>query len=170
MKVVVFGGAGFVGSHVCDKLSDAGYEVYVFDIVDSPYLRSDQSMLKGDILDESAVNEAVQGSDAVFNLAGIADIGEANGRPVDTVKFNILGNTIVLEACRQAEVKRFANSSGSDPEIWQEKLGVRAVGRNMEEQHGTMILREPHSQYANSDISTYTGHSVSQHDNMLPWS
>lgn len=111
MKITVFGGAGFLGSHVCDKLSDAGHDVFIYDIVPSPWLRSDQSMVVGDILNENEVLKAVEGADAVFNFAGIADIGEANGRPVDTVKYNILGNTIVLEACRLHSVGRYVFAS-----------------------------------------------------------
>jgi UDP-glucose 4-epimerase len=111
MKITVFGGSGFLGSHVCDKLSDAGHKVVIYDIVPSPWLRSDQSMIVGDIIDEDSVLKAVEGSDAVFNFAGIADIGEANGRPVDTVKYNILGNTIILEACRLQSVDRYVFAS-----------------------------------------------------------
>lgn len=111
MKITVFGGAGFLGSHVCDKLSDAGHDVVIFDIVRSPWLRSDQSMIVGDILDEKAVMDAIEGADAVFNFAGIADIGEANDRPVDTVKYNILGNTIILESCRLQSVNRYVFAS-----------------------------------------------------------
>ncbi len=111
MKITVFGGAGFLGSHVCDKLSEAGHQVVIYDIKPSDFLRSDQTMIVGDILDEDAVTKAVQGSDAVFNFAGIADIGEANGRPLDTVRYNILGNTVVLEACRTEQVKRYLFAS-----------------------------------------------------------
>lgn len=111
MKITVFGGAGFLGSHVCDKLSDAGHDVTIYDIRQSPYLRDGQTMVVGDILDEQAVHAAVAGAEAVFNFAGIADIGDANGRPIDTVKYNILGNTIVLEACRAAGVRRFLFAS-----------------------------------------------------------
>ena len=106
-----FGGAGFLGSHVCDKLSDARHKVVVFDRVVSPYLRSDQVMIEGDILDEKSVLKAVKGADAVFNFAGIADIGEANGRPADTVKYNILGNVHILGACCEAKVKRYVFAS-----------------------------------------------------------
>ena len=111
MKITVFGGAGFLGSHVCDKLTDAGDDVLVYDKVRSPWLRPDQSMVEGDILDENAVSKAVEGSGAVFNFAGIADIGEANGRPLGTVKYNILGNAIILDACRKASVGRFVFAS-----------------------------------------------------------
>lgn len=111
MRITVFGGAGFLGSHVCDKLSDAGHSVTVFDLVPSPYIRPDQRMVVGDILDEDAVDAAVAGADAVYNFAGIADIGEADSRPLDTARYNVLGNIVVLEAARKAEVKRFVFAS-----------------------------------------------------------
>jgi UDP-glucose 4-epimerase len=82
-----------------------------FDIRQSPCLRSDQQEIVGDILNINEVQSAVQNADIVFNFAGIADIGEANGRPVDTVRFNILGNTNILEACRLAGIKRYVFAS-----------------------------------------------------------
>ena len=111
MKIIVFGGSGFLGSHIADKLSDAGHEVSLFDLRHSEWLRADQKMIVGDVLNETAVNEAVAGSDIVYNFAGIADIGEAGSRPIDTVRFNILGNAIILEAARLAKVKRFIFAS-----------------------------------------------------------
>ncbi|MDL2216312.1 NAD(P)-dependent oxidoreductase [Desulfovibrio sp. OttesenSCG-928-M14] len=111
MKVCVLGGAGFLGSHVCDKLSDAGHEVTIFDRHASVWLRADQNMICGDILDEGAVEEAVRGAQAVYNFAGIADIGEADERPLDTARFNILGTIVALEAARKAGARRFVFAS-----------------------------------------------------------
>jgi UDP-glucose 4-epimerase len=111
LKITVFGGSGFLGSHICDKLSDAGHHVAIVDVRPSPWLRTDQTMLTGDILDENTVRDAVQRADMVFNYAGIADIGEANSRPVDTARINVLGNVMVLEACRQARVRRYVFAS-----------------------------------------------------------
>jgi UDP-glucose 4-epimerase len=111
MKVTVFGGSGFLGSHVCDKLSEAGYEVTIFDQVASPWIMENQHMIVGDILNEADVNQAVEGTDIVFNFAGIADIGEANERPPDTIKYNILGNANILEACVKENIKRYVFSS-----------------------------------------------------------
>ena len=45
MKITVLGGAGFLGSHVCDKLSDNGDEVTIFDICESPYKRDNQKII-----------------------------------------------------------------------------------------------------------------------------
>lgn len=111
MKVVVFGGSGFLGSHVADALTDAGHDVNVYDISPSRYLRSSQSMIVGDILDSRKVEEAVMDANVVYNFAGVADINDASLRPLDSVKYNILGNSVILEACRKAKVKRFVFAS-----------------------------------------------------------
>ena len=55
MKIVFFGGSGFLGSHVCDKLSEAGHDVTIVDLRPSPYLRPDQKMVTGSLLDEDLV-------------------------------------------------------------------------------------------------------------------
>ena len=111
MKVTVFGGSGFLGSHICDKLSDAGHDVTIVDVRPSPWLRDDQKMVVGSILDEDCVQAAVEGAEVVFNYAGIADIGEANERPVDTARLNVVGNVMVLEACRRAGTGRYIFAS-----------------------------------------------------------
>jgi UDP-glucose 4-epimerase len=111
MKITVFGGSGFLGSHVCDKLSEAGHLVTIVDCRRSQWIRDDQSMIIGDILNEEDVTNSVAGADVVFNFAGIADIGAANQRPPDTIKYNILGNANILEACVKEKVKRYIFSS-----------------------------------------------------------
>ncbi len=111
MKVIIFGGAGFLGSHVADSMTKAGHDVAIFDMKESSYLQEGQRMIVGSILDRGAVNEAVSGCDIVYNFAGIADIHEAAEKPVETVESNILGNTIILEASRINSIKRFVFAS-----------------------------------------------------------
>lgn len=111
MKIIVFGGSGFLGSHVADALTASGHEVTIYDLVRSPYLLDSQKMVEGDILDEKRVESAVKGCDVVYNFAGIADIEEAIGKPLESVKHNIVGNSVILEACRKARVKRFIFAS-----------------------------------------------------------
>jgi len=110
-KVAVFGGAGFLGSHVADALRHRGYEVVVFDRRPSPYLRPDQREVVGDLLDRDAVAAAVTGCQFVYNFAGVADIEDAEQRPLETVEANVLGNSILLEACRRAGVSRYLFAS-----------------------------------------------------------
>lgn len=111
MRITVFGGAGFLGSHICDKLTEAGHKVTIVDRRQSPWLLPDQRMIIGDILDEKIVCEAVEGADFVFNYAGIADIGEANKNPVETARVNVVGNVTILEACRHAKTSRYVFAS-----------------------------------------------------------
>ena len=111
MKAIVFGGSGFLGSHVADALDEAGYKVAVYDIKPSPYLRPSQSMIVGDILDEKKVVAAVKNCDLVYNFAGVADIDEASKKPLESVKYNILGNSILLESARKVGIKRFVFAS-----------------------------------------------------------
>lgn len=111
MKVVVFGGSGFLGSHVADKLQQAGHSVVIFDVKDSKWRREGQEIIIGDILQFDQVLNAVKGAGAVFNFAGIADIDEAKNLPIETVKYNILGTVNILEACRLENVKRFIFAS-----------------------------------------------------------
>ena len=110
-KVVVVGGSGFIGSHVADCLSDNGYQVTIFDRVHSPWLREDQNMVIGDILDTEALEQTIKGAKFVYNFAALADLNQALNNPVKTVKINILGNLNVLEACRIHNVERFIYAS-----------------------------------------------------------
>lgn len=111
VKAIVFGGSGFLGSHVADALTNTGYDVWIFDWTPSPYLNENQEMIVGDILDEEAVQEAVTGCDIVYNFAAIADMDEAKEHPLDTIKINILGNAIILDACRKHKVNRIVFAS-----------------------------------------------------------
>jgi len=113
MNILVTGGSGFLGSHVADALTEAGHEVSIFDVRPSPYLSEGQNMIIGDILDQSALERTVDGFDVVYHFAGIADIDECTCKPVDAVKYNILGTVNLLEASRLANIKRFVFGSSA---------------------------------------------------------
>jgi UDP-glucose 4-epimerase len=110
-KVLVIGGSGFMGSHVADKLSDAGFSVTIFDSKPSPWLRKDQKMIVGDVLDQVAVNSAAKGSKHLYHFAGLADIGEAKENPVETIRLNVMGLSISLQAAVEAKIERFVYAS-----------------------------------------------------------
>jgi len=113
MKVIVFGGSGFLGSHVCDKLSDAGHDVTIYDIEESFYRTPEQKIIIGDILDEEKVRQSVADKDVVLNFSGLSDIETNTQRPIDAVKTNVLGNSILLEAARSADIKRYVFASSA---------------------------------------------------------
>ncbi len=111
MKIAVTGGAGFLGSHVADALSDAGHDVIILDVTKSDYLRNDQSMVECSILDFPKLVEVIAGCDAVYHFAALADLDEAIGLPQKTIEINVIGTANVLEASRQAGIKRFVFAS-----------------------------------------------------------
>jgi UDP-glucose 4-epimerase len=111
VKAIVFGGSGFVGSHVADALSDAGHEVTVADVVPSQHLREGQRFADCDVTDFEAVRAAVAGHDAVYHFAGLADIGEARDRARETALVNVQGTVNLLEAARIAGARRFVFAS-----------------------------------------------------------
>jgi UDP-glucose 4-epimerase len=110
-NVLVIGGSGFLGSHVADELTAAGHRVRIYDRIASPWLRDDQEMVVGDVLDTASLAAAVSGSEIVYNFAALADLNQALDKPIDTVRINVLGNANVLEACRACGVKRFVYAS-----------------------------------------------------------
>ena len=110
-KVCVIGGSGFLGSHVADALSHAGFYVRIFDRVPSPWLSQNQEMIVGDLLDQNALEAAISGSDVVDNFAALADLNEALNKPIESIQVNVLGNGYALEACRRHSVKRFVYAS-----------------------------------------------------------
>lgn len=111
LSILVTGGAGFLGSHIADALTDAGHDIKIFDVKDSLYLKQGQKMIVGDILDTEIVNTAMKGIDIVFHMAALADIDEAHNKPFDTMKINVVGTTNILESARQNGVKRVAFAS-----------------------------------------------------------
>ncbi len=110
-KILVTGGAGFLGSHLVDSLVARGHALTCFDRVSSRWAPTEVRQIVGDLLDSGAVAEAVHGQDAVYHLAGFADLNAAKTRPLDTVRVNIVGTVQLLEAMRAARVARFLFAS-----------------------------------------------------------
>jgi UDP-glucose 4-epimerase len=110
-NVLVIGGSGFLGSHVADALTDAGYIVKILDRYVSKWLRNNQEMVIGDILDQDLLLRHTKNCVAVYNFAAVADLNEAILKPVETTKINVLGNVMILEACRVNKVKRYVYAS-----------------------------------------------------------
>ena len=110
-KILVIGGAGFLGSHVSDSLTENGYQVTIMDRTESKWLKDSQEFILGDILDDKLLLNATKDCLAVYNFAGIADLNEALLKPKETARVNVLGNVNILEACRINDVNRYVYAS-----------------------------------------------------------
>jgi UDP-glucose 4-epimerase len=101
MRILVTGGSGFIGSHVVDKLADAGFEPRIFDLRPSPHHEPGSvDTVVGDLFDGPALQAAMEDCDAVIHLAAYADVGIVAEQPVDAEACNSRGTLAVLEAAR----------------------------------------------------------------------
>ena len=110
MKALVTGGAGFIGSHVVDKLRDKGIEVRVFDMV-MPTHRKDIEYYQGSLLDFDALRMALDGIDVIFHLAAVADVKDVYEEPHYAESINVRGTINVLETARRSEIGRIIYAS-----------------------------------------------------------
>jgi UDP-glucose 4-epimerase len=121
MRAIVTGGAGFIGSHLCERLLAEGHSVVAIDNLACgrrENLRfgdgSERLQLHVlDVRDSAAMAELAVGADWVFHLAGLADIVPSIERPEDYFEANVRGTLSVLEAARKARVSRFVYAASS---------------------------------------------------------
>ena len=121
MRSLVSGGAGFIGSHLVEALLDLGHEVLVIDNLAGGRLSNLQSIanhsnftfVEADIRDLNSIQSHFDGCDWVFHLAGLADIVPSIENPSDYFTVNVDGTFNMLEASRQAKVKRFVYAASS---------------------------------------------------------
>ncbi len=125
MKILVTGGAGYIGSHTCVELLEAGYDVVV---VDNLYNASEKSIervkeitgkdlafYQADILDEEALDKIFDKEkvDGVIHFAGLKAVGESVAKPLEYYKNNITGTLILCEVMRKHNVKNIIFSSSA---------------------------------------------------------
>ena len=110
-KVLVFGGSGFLGSHVCDNLIEKGYDVTVFDKLKSNFLDKRVKFVNGDITNFHSVVSNVKGKNIVYNFAALSDLTKAINEPLGTINNNILGTYNILESSRKHKISRVIHAS-----------------------------------------------------------
>jgi UDP-glucose 4-epimerase len=118
LKSIVTGGAGFIGSHIVDKLIELGHEVIVIDnesaITHEQFYYNDKATYhKMDIADYPGTRHLYEGVDYVFHLAAESRIQPAIANPLLCVNTNVYGTAVVLQCAREAEVKKVIYSSTS---------------------------------------------------------
>lgn len=125
MNILITGGAGYIGSHTCVELLNAGHDVTVFDnfsnshpealrrvaqIAQKPF-----NVVKGDIRDQGALEETIKqySCDAVIHFAGLKAVGESVEKPLDYFENNVVGTLSLLRAMQATGVKTLVFSSSA---------------------------------------------------------
>jgi UDP-glucose 4-epimerase len=116
MKVLITGGAGFIGSHVAEHFQGKA-QVRVLDNLRTGYRRNldglDVEFIEGSILDREAVKRAVEGVDYIFHLAALISVPESMSKPQECVDLNVTGLLNVLTAAAEAKVTKLVLASSA---------------------------------------------------------
>ena len=127
MKIVVTGGAGFIGSHIAEYWSNQNAEVHVIDSLRSGFEKnianfSNVTFHKGSITNQDLVNSVVENTDYIFHLAALISVPESLEKPIECLDINVKGLLNVLDAAKNGGVKKVVHSSsaaiyGDDPRL-----------------------------------------------------
>ncbi|WP_029352326.1 UDP-glucose 4-epimerase GalE [Bosea sp. 117] len=114
-RILVTGGAGYIGSHTCKALAAGGFEPVTFDNLSTGHRDAVRwgPFVHGDILDSRAVAAALtaHGVEAVIHFAARAYVGESVAEPANYYRTNVAGTLSLLDACRQTNMRRIVFSS-----------------------------------------------------------
>ncbi|HEX2982752.1 MAG TPA: SDR family NAD(P)-dependent oxidoreductase, partial [Ignavibacteriales bacterium] len=134
--VLITGGAGFIGSHLCDELLEHGYKVRVLDNlspqvhgdIDAPpaYLNKDAEFMYGDVRDNDAVLRALNGIDAVFHFAAAVGVGQSMYEIEKYTSVNNIGTAVLIESILKKPVEKMIVASSMS--IYGEGLYMAASG------------------------------------------
>ena len=156
MKVLVTGGAGFIGSHIVEELQGKA-EIVVLDNVRSGYRHNLDGLkcefIEGDIRDRATVERAVRGADYVFHLAALVSVPESMEKIEECIAINAQGFVNVLEAAAAAKVRKLCFSTsaaiyGDNPVVpkvetmFPEPKSPYAVTKLDGEYYGALFTRE----------------------------
>lgn len=119
MRVLVTGGAGFIGSHIVEELLRRGASVRVLDNFSSgkrenlESFQGDLEIQEGDLRDAQAIKAATHAVELVFHLAAFISVPQSMLEPEECFAINVAGTTMLLEAARQAGVRKVVLSSST---------------------------------------------------------
>ena len=116
MKILVIGGAGYIGSHVTYELCDQGYDVTVIDNLSTGFINNVDdraNFIKDSFTNKSTINKILKGIDCVVHLAALKAAGESMDNPIKYSQHNIIDSINLINTCIENNVKSFIFSSSA---------------------------------------------------------
>jgi nucleoside-diphosphate-sugar epimerase len=155
-RILITGGAGFIGTHLAQRLIDEGSEITIFDNYRRNSLKSIPTLaenpaikvVSGDVLDPPSIASAINGADTVIHLAAIAGVTSYYTESLRTLQVNILGTVNMLDAAVKAGVRTFIDFSTS------EVFGSDAMWVTEETPHGIGPVSDRRWVYATSKLAS----------------
>lgn len=112
-KIIVLGGAGFLGSYICENLTKRGYHVIIGDVANSSHTEKFE-FVKVDIMDIASLEKLItKDVFAVYNLAGYANLDKAIHEPFQTFNLNVMGNLNILNTCVKNKTQHYIYASSA---------------------------------------------------------
>jgi len=120
-NIFITGGAGFIGSHLIEVLTEQGFHVKIYDNLHRNSVQytkilehENVTFVQGDILDAAQLTEEMKGMDMIIHLAAIAGVSNYHNFPAKTLRVNLIGTFNLLEAMQENKIKRIIDLSTSE--------------------------------------------------------
>ncbi len=137
-RIFITGGAGFIGSHLTERIIDNN-QITIFDNLHRDALKytkfkdhKNLRFIKGDVLDNEALEKSMDNIDIVIHMASIAGVSTVISKPTTTLRINLMGTQNLLELCKKKGINRFITFSTSEvygPKIYQaDEAGLTTLG------------------------------------------
>ena len=149
MKALVTGGAGFIGSHIAERLVNTGWSVVILDDLSSgnlanlDHIADGLEIIIGDVRETDIVKKSVTGVDVIFHEAAIPSVPKSIDDPIENVSVNTVGTVNVLSEAVKANVKRFVYAASAS-----------AYGEISSEKANEALLPKPQSPYAAAKLAS----------------
>ena len=118
-RILITGGAGFIGSNMADAFLEKGYDVSILDNFSTgnskniQQIKSKIEIHKGDMCDDSLLQKAVKNCDYVFHLAALRSVPKSFNNPEEYERVNVIGTIKLLQLSAENKIKKFVFASSS---------------------------------------------------------
>lgn len=144
MKILITGGAGFIGSYLVESLLHLGHHITVIDDMSTGSYKNIEpfrteknfSFILGTILDENLMIKLIKACDQVYHLAAVVGVKHVMNNPVDTIRTNTIGTEIILHCCAKYNKKVLIASTS---EVYGKAMKIKSDNKGLKESDDSLF-------------------------------